>query len=90
MFGTIQIDEVMFLAAVSGMKTSASEFVSGIEAFPDYQSDSETITQYKEQYDTFKKALTNYQNLLERDLDMIRQVGEALVETDNRLLKQRR
>lgn len=87
MFGTIQIDEVLFLSAVSEMKNSASEITVGIDTFPDYQSESQAITQYKEQFEAFKKALTNYQNLLERDIEMIRKAGEELVETDRQLLK---
>lgn len=87
MFGVIQINQLEFLSAISQIQATGSEITSGLEAFPDYQSDSQALTQYKEQYEALKVALANYQELLARDLTMILQAGNALQQAENQLLK---
>ena len=87
MFGTIQINQVVFFAAVNTLRAQGGKINSGVQSFPECKSKSTVISEYKTQYTALKKVLKDYQTLFLRDIGKIQEAGNTLVKVENQILK---
>lgn len=85
MMKMIGINEVTFVGALASMRRAANQINTTTEGWDSMGEKSTVFEEYLEQYAQLQAVMLSYQQLIEKDIDAISDIGDNLLKVDKLL-----
>lgn len=85
MMKMIGINEVAFVGALVSMRRAANQINTVFEEWESQGEKSSVFEEYLEQYAQLQSIMLSYQQLIEKDIDAISDIGDNILKVDKLL-----
>lgn len=85
MMKMIGINEVAFVGALVSMRRAANQINTVFEGWESQGEKSSVFEEYLEQYAQLQSIMLSYQQLIEKDIDAISDIGDNILKVDKLL-----
>ena len=85
MMKMIGINEVAFVGALVSMRRAANQLNTAFEGWESLGERSSVFEEYLEQYAQIQSIMLSYQQLIEKDIDAISDIGDNILKVDKLL-----
>ena len=85
MMKMIGINEVAFVGALISMRRAANQINTAFEGSESQGERSSVFEEYLEQYAQLQSIMLSYQQLIEKDIDAISDIGDNILKVDKLL-----